>query len=622
MRFSRFDFENFKGIETASLTLDGQGAAQRVATLVGLNESGKTTILEAIDRFVPGAESEEIGPKHIGDWRPSEPFELIPISKRANFNHPISLIATLALDAEDKVAISREVTKKTGFRIDTMPDEVKITNRYIFINSEFKQSVTLWPQVLGTGRTVRGRVLTNISSTKTSARPVWQATIAAIRDRVPAVWYFPNFLFDFPDHIDLTPGPDETPRNKLYRSLFQDILDSVAPGLETRTHVVDRALSTEDGAAKSLRQLRLDIGREVTKSVVRAWNTLFGNDELDGKRVILEIEAPTASEVTARFELEDADGVFAIKERSLGFRWFFVYLLLTTYRGRRTGPASDVMFLFDEPASNLHSSAQETLLQSLETLSSSASIIYTTHSQHLINPLWLGSTFVVSNEGLDVAKISSQRSSFTNIKVEGYSSFANRNPSRSHYFQPVLDVLQYQPSKLELVPEVVMTEGKSDYYVLRYAQEVLLASSSRGALHFLPGTGSGSLDLPIQLYSAWARNFLVLLDSDVSGKGARDRYLQKFGSALEGRVTTLGDEVVEAKALESLFSPKDRLTLEKLVSPEQKQSTKKGFARGVEHALATRTVIELDDRTRKNLGDLLDGLRSRMESVRGQPLKM
>ena len=48
MRFIRFDIQNFKGIKSATLDLVPAGA--NVFTLIGLNESGKTTILEALGK--------------------------------------------------------------------------------------------------------------------------------------------------------------------------------------------------------------------------------------------------------------------------------------------------------------------------------------------------------------------------------------------------------------------------------------------------------------------------------------------------------------------------------------------------------------------------------------------
>jgi hypothetical protein len=59
------------------------------------------------------------------------------------------------------------------------------------------------------------------------------------------------------------------------------------------------------------------------------------------------------------------------------------------------------------------------------------------------------------------------------------------------YFQPVLDLLKYQPSSLEPVPNVVLVEGKSDFYMLRYMNEIIGIDSP---VKTVPGTGAGSLD--------------------------------------------------------------------------------------------------------------------------------
>ena len=56
MKFTYFKFENFKGIAKETLDL-AKNPDSKVFTLVGLNESGKTTILEAINYFAYKKES-------------------------------------------------------------------------------------------------------------------------------------------------------------------------------------------------------------------------------------------------------------------------------------------------------------------------------------------------------------------------------------------------------------------------------------------------------------------------------------------------------------------------------------------------------------------------------------
>jgi hypothetical protein len=332
----------------------------------------------------------------------------------------------------------------------------------------------------------------------------------------------------------LTPTDEESATNRFYRALFQDILDSLGKSLNVEAHVIRRARSREPADAANLPQLLLDASRHITQTVVAAWSDLFAGKDLSDRRVQIELaleERPDGDDdVFIEFWLEDADGAFGIHERSLGFRWFFVYLLLTTYRGRRSGDESDILFLFDEPASNLHPRAQAALLQSLEKLSRNAVVVYTTHSHHLVNPPWLASAFVVVNEGLDPRAISPDETArHTDIRVENYHRFAAQHPNRFCFFQPVLDVLDYAPSGLELVPSLAMLEGKTDYYVVRYFQDIVRATKQSERVNVLPGTSAGSLDTVIQLYLAWGRNFVVLLDSDATGNRERQRYAARFG---------------------------------------------------------------------------------------------
>jgi predicted ATP-dependent endonuclease of OLD family len=115
--------------------------------------------------------------------------------------------------------------------------------------------------------------------------------------------------------------------------------------------------------------------------------------------------------------------------------------LLTHYRGFRESGPKGVLFLFDEPASNLHSSAQAELLESFEKFPDNCSIIYTTHSHHMINPAWLENTLVVKNKALDYNQndddYTTQRAE---VSLEKYREFAVNHPDQTTYFQPILDI--------------------------------------------------------------------------------------------------------------------------------------------------------------------------------------
>ena len=59
MRYKSFRIQNFKGIKDTTVRLETVGGAS-VFAFVGLNESGKTTVLEAIHSFSPDAATSEL----------------------------------------------------------------------------------------------------------------------------------------------------------------------------------------------------------------------------------------------------------------------------------------------------------------------------------------------------------------------------------------------------------------------------------------------------------------------------------------------------------------------------------------------------------------------------------
>jgi AAA15 family ATPase/GTPase len=90
----KFNISNFKGIEHLSVDMCGRHKTP-VITLVGLNESGKTTILEAISHFLTneGTISEGEDGK-----RTSDRLSLVPIANKANFTGKITIRGKSQLD--------------------------------------------------------------------------------------------------------------------------------------------------------------------------------------------------------------------------------------------------------------------------------------------------------------------------------------------------------------------------------------------------------------------------------------------------------------------------------------------------------------------------------------------
>ena len=354
--------------------------------------------------------------------------DLIPISKRENFNGDITIIVGLSLDAEDEAKIRKHVFKEYKVWLSEPIKTIIITQKHQFANSKYKSKTNTWSINLS-GTRGRQRKARDLESNE------WQGTVSYITTLIPTILYFPNFLFDFPNKIYLEDSDEaDAGKHKFYRDVIQDILDALESGTNIQTHILERAKSGDKNDKKHLESLLLSMGRNITETVFNAWNKIFGIQVSD-KEIIVGCDSEL-NRYYLEFKLKDSDGFYLISERSLGFRWFFVFLLLTQYRGYRKNAPKNVLFLFDEPASNLHATAQIQLLNSLDKLTENCKVIYTTHSHYLINPDWIEGIFVVKNEGLDYKDddIKAYSAKKTKIVVERYRSFAAKYPDKKPTF--------------------------------------------------------------------------------------------------------------------------------------------------------------------------------------------
>jgi predicted ATPase len=613
MEFLSFRVRNFKGIN--DLTIDFEGRPRsNVYTFVGLNESGKTTILEALKFFSPRSDTDKLDPLNIPGYVINDIHELIPISKRSNFNDAIGFHVRYRFDEQDKRSLKLFLMHNFKFELTSDIDELEITQTYQFRDSRVlpDQPLTEWniPLVghyLTSGgkarRTPREKQITDTGE----SHEKWHQIISYIETLLPSVLYFPNFLFEFPDRIYLEPTATimkDAAKHEFYRLILQDVLDSIGESMTLQTHILKRAKSDDKFDKQHLALVLLKLGNHISATVFKHWNDIFKR-KIGNKEIVVSHDNDDNGWFL-QLKVKDSGEQYEISERSLGFRWFFAFFLLTRYRAFRKGAPRNVLFLFDEPASNLHSSAQTQLLDSFGNYPPSCIILYTTHSHHMINPNWLEGAFVVRNEGLDYEAEDEFSARSTVITLERYRTFVSQHPNQTTYYQPILEVLDYRPGRLENVPDVVMLEGKNDFYTLNYFHEKLLSTKSK--VNLMPGGGSGNLDDPIRLYSAWGRNFIVLLDSDEEGLIQKKRYEDIFGLLVKDRIFSLEDvdRSWKRRGMEYMLAEPDRLAIQQFAYPSASKYKKMHFNRAIQELYLIDRHITLSKETLENFKKLLD----------------
>jgi len=571
-----FEIKNFKGIKHIKIDLN-KPPYGKIFTLVGLNESGKTTILEAISHLFSRNQQSYKDLCDTSSYLPSEdPFDLIPITERGFFTGNIVIAATIALENSDIVDIENFVNEKLNLKLKIINNAFSVEKHYKFQTSVRVPTPTYW----SIDFRIKEKGKHSFKKLNSDEDPRWKTIVEYIRDKIPSILFYPTFLFEIPQKIYLENNNSKTTssenvdskKNNYYRDIIQDILNNVAKEATIDDHIVKRLKSKHANDRRAVDALLLKMSTNITQIVFGLWDTIFDNPKSkkdtisDKKEIEIKYNTDSNGKYYVEFIIKEDNSYYNITERSLGFRWFFCFILFTQLRSsRKTQTKAQALFLLDEPAYNLHSTAQTQLLESFLNITKNGSvIIYSTHSQYLINTKWLENAYVVENKGLkyEITDVNSYSAQKTKINITPYREFVNKHPEKTSYYQPILDVLQYTPCKLENIPDVIMCEGKTDNYIINYFQEVMLALENDEKISILPGLGCSKLAPLIALYQGWGKNFIILLDSDKAGLSAKQKYIEDY-LLPESRVFTLCDINVDWKNLkiEGLITKKDRLNL-------------------------------------------------------------
>lgn len=583
MKFLAFEIRNFRGIEKAKIDLVPSGSG--VFTLIGLNESGKTTILEAISSFRLGEGDEK--PLYQATPIDEDPATFVPKHEKYNFTGEVTVTATVAFEEGDKDICASWAEGKSGWKIDrsTIPDTFRIKRGHSFENSDNTGSLNSW-YLDFTAKPPSARKYRDVEAED----EVWKYFSAMIRAKLPDITYFPTFIFDQPEKIVLNPTDGEGGVDKLYRTIVENVGASLPKPIDIKTHIVDRIIEPETpleqfaglfGLSQS-KQQQVDsavdqLSHRLTETVFDSWSKIFGTGFSD-REVRLKLGVDKHEDGSPRIYLQiglkDGRQQYDISERSLGFRWFFSFLLFTLFKNRERG-VRNTLFLLDEPASNLHSSAQTQLMDSFPRITGGGNMLmYSTHSHYLINPEWLDQAFIVSNSAVDYDDVSGARASSgkTEVHVQKYRTFVGSNPDKVTYFQPVLDKLQVIPSRLDAVQPSVLLEGKGDYLLLRYALLVAMEAPIPYAL--VPTRGADHFGELVGILLGWGVNTCLCFDDDAKGRAARQEYADHW--AFGERAFTLKDvdETLAGKAVEGLLEESDLAQIASHYGIERRKLTK------------------------------------------------
>ncbi|MEV6524415.1 AAA family ATPase [Longispora sp. NPDC051575] len=355
-----------------------------VTCLVGKNESGKTTVLQALHRLNPA--------------EPAEPFdEVVDYPARltrqrkqwAQADRIPVVVATFEYDdlevkqIEEELGFgaltSAEVTVTIGYRDESRTfahsfDEPTIVGNLVAgLGLPPVVSVAALRELLESREEQTeetGAVLDRIRAWRDGSVE-HHLTDAYAEPRLPTLMYFSDY--------DIMPGKVSIPDLILRRDA-----DELEPGERSLLSLLRMAgVAPEDflepGRHEQLIRELENASNIISDEVFDYWSQ---NDELEVRLEVLPAADGPLLQIRVHNRRHRASVPF--DNRSRGFVWFFSFL---AYFSELDAGDRDVIVLLDEPGLSLHGRAQEDLLRLVdERLAPTHQVLYTTHSPFMISP--------------------------------------------------------------------------------------------------------------------------------------------------------------------------------------------------------------------------------------------
>lgn len=489
MQYEQFVISHYRAIE-GPLTIDVSKPA--LTPIVGVNESGKTTVLHAIFAFDYLNDASNEGGRHLRDT--SNLYTTTP--------KPATVTATVKLERSD---------------IEEAAAEVSAKNPAFAAHAEDVKRRRGLPEVLDITRDLKS--LKYMTSESRLGLPTFQhALCEELILRLPYILFFDDFRDKIEEKIEIVAANSENPSEWLLT--LDQLFSTTEKGLSV--------YSVPQMEARQRKTVLAKVKSHLNRTLTRQWQSF----RLDGREALeIEIEylveAVTGGEPRHYLKLEvvESDSVgekhyFYISDRSKGFYWFFNFVMKLEFNHKYAGSKGPTIYLLDEPGSYLHAFAQRKLCAKLRQLGTQNRVIFCTHSHYLLDP----ETIPVSSVRI------AEKDDGGGITLTPLSTYSSGSAERRTALQPVLDALQLRPFALDVINTrcTIITEGIYDYIALE------LFKDGR-PISILPSVNADSVKFYISLLVAWQIDFRALWDHDAEGQARLEEAKRAFGEDIASR---------------------------------------------------------------------------------------
>jgi predicted ATP-dependent endonuclease of OLD family len=513
MRYISFNIFRYRAIENIEIKLEN-----RLIPLVGVNECGKTTILQAIYSF-DQSNDEEYDSNHIMSIR--NLYETV--------DHDSIVSAKISLKNKEILDIIKSIfenSKQFEDEAHLMPDmdilskELTPPDKEVII--EIARNIS--KKIYSTKYDLLGCLNSEIIN---------ELFCDEVVGRLPYILYNDDFTDRPPAELIIPKANPKTLTGWL--AIYERLFKATNSSYSLFTIINETDQRRRDSVIS-------DVEEKLNSILTAAWKTfaIGKNNSIDVSLKISDSDNKVL-QISIIEKLEGKSRYFKILDRSKGFVWHYNFIMKTQFNPKVMGKVEDTIFLLDEPGSYLHSSAQEKLCKKLAEISKSYGIVvYCTHSHHLLDP----NTIPIKNI-LIVEK--SKNKKISTIPLPSYKSKSEKISA----LQPIYEALNIPFH--EIFSDnctMILVEGIND----KYAIEIFCIIPER--YRILPGTSADSIQKNIPYFIAYNKNFIALWDNDKEGNKVKNRAQKEF-DLNDKQIASLPLEDRSTRKMEEMFNIDD-----------------------------------------------------------------
>lgn len=555
MRLKSFRIKNYKSIIDSGICK--LSTNDNITVLAGQNESGKSSVLQALDDFQRGKLRKEA----IRDFQ--VPFKLPVIECGYFFNEDDYFLQNLFSDLKgelgkefdpefqkkilkafvesEEVIIKREFLKNESYLLFAdnfralLLDEFE-KNYYLSADSQ-KDSVKEGIENDINEVPSQERKTQEAEEEEESEEDEKELGFEGIIDTIaflffeysPKIIFFDDFCDLLPDSISISDLKNKSENAKGYKAVrnCEAILGDDFVELEDLTDAACN--SRQDG-----------LNKEFTANFNEKWRQKIFKDNEVKVQVKYQQGGNNKAGPYLNFFISTKEGEYLTPgQRSQGLKWFLSFYLQLKAESNET---VDLIILFDEPGLFLHSKAQSDIKRLFEELGEKDQIIYSTHSPYLIDINKLNRVRLAINtidEGTKIEKITT--------KLVGRQLDA---------LKPVTDALGLDLAHgfSPVNKQNVVLEGIADFnYFL--AMKKLLAINDEYS--FVPSMGASNMHLLMELCIGWGLDWVLIFDDEAGSKTAMRKIKDSFFDGKEEELKEKAYVLKDCKGIEDMFTLKD-----------------------------------------------------------------